>query len=118
MAALILARQCDQMQFAESGIVAAAYGAGRTKQIGKPRLNGFALCGINKCRRAAAGQRAAYARRNTMCVISGGAPSLTGAPTVPIPRFTYKAASPFGAFGISLMVSPMRFGSLGIDSGR
>jgi hypothetical protein len=59
-----------------------------------------------------------YARRKTMCEISGGTPSRTGAPTVPIPRFTYSADNPFGAFGISLIVSPMRFGVLGIDNGR
>lgn len=59
-----------------------------------------------------------HAHRKTICVISGGAPSRTGAPTVPIPRFTYSADNPFGAFGISLIVSPMRFGSIGIESGR
>ena len=59
-----------------------------------------------------------YALRSTICVISGGAPRRTGAPTVPIPRFTYNAESPLGALGINLIVSPRRFGWSGIDSGR
>src|ERR1700676_5115147 len=59
-----------------------------------------------------------YTRRRTMCVISGGAPKRIGAPTVPKPRFTYSADNPLGAFCNSLMVSPYRFGTSGIDSGR